>query len=422
MPRHLDRPLAGPLARLAGVTLAVGAATACDFKVTNPGPTLDRFLTDSLALGAQVNGVAYTLGDGLNYLALHSAVATRELFPTGQSGQFGIEPRNWMGFLVMEEQGTPWNTLQRARWLADQAVQRARTVLGEAASARHPQTAQALVWRGYTYRVLGEAMCVSIIDRGAPTPPRDNLVRAESSFTAAVAVATAAGSTALVNAAYAGRAQARLHLGDWAGAVADAGRVPTDYRFQLPYFANVDEYGYNRTMWSSSAESFYRAHSTWGTWYAAYYDATRDPRVRYERSTQTGAGAFPPVGRVPWWPQLKYTARTAPITLASGREMRLVEAEGALRTGDVATAMVRLDAVRTAAGAPTLDRPAGLTEAWALLKRERGIELWLEGAAWPTCGAGRPATPRVPSTYSRRLARRRTSRGRTAASRSRARR
>ena len=361
--------LAGALASLAG----------CDFKVTNPGPTADRFLADTLSLSAQVNGVAYTLGDGMNYQVLHSAVASRELFPTGQSGQFGIEPRNWLGFLVTEEQSTPWNTLSRARWLSDQSIVRLKNVLGDIAFAKHPLVAQALVWRGFTYRVLGEAMCVSVIDKGPATPAKDNLVRAESAFTAAIAVAAAANNANLVNAAYAGRAQVRVDLGDWTGAVADAAKVPTTVRYQMPYYSNVDEYGYNRTMWSSNALSFYKATSTWGTWYAKYYNSSKDPRVANTQTALTGAGAFPPVGKVPWWPQAKYVTQTAGINLATGREARLIEAEAALRADDIATAMAKIDANRASANAPVAARPVTITDAWTLLKQERGIELWLEG-------------------------------------------
>ena len=382
------------------------ASTACDFKVTNPGPTLDQYLSDSLALKAQVAGVGYTLSNGMNYSVLHSAVATRELFPTGQSGQFGIEPRNWVGFLVMEEQATPWNTISRSRWLADQAVIRMQTVLGAERFGRSPVAAQGLIWRGYAYRVLGEAMCVAIIDKGPSKPARENLVRAESSFTAAITVGTAANTPILVNAAYAGRAQARMLLGDWAGATADAALVPATFVYQMPYFANVDEYGYNRTMWSSTDQSFYKATSVWGTWYARYFDATTDARVRYQKTTLSGAGAFPPVGKVPWWPQLKYATRTSGINLATGREMRLIEAEAFLRAGNLAAAVARMDANRAASSAPMMERPTSLTDAWRLLKRERGIELWLEGrrigdfrrwkaGASRTLAVGRRATRRV---------------------------
>jgi len=77
---------AGRLARR-GLALvgALGGLAACDLNVSNPGPTQDEFLADSLSLAAQVAGVGYTLGDGMNYLVLHSAVATRELFRPGRA-------------------------------------------------------------------------------------------------------------------------------------------------------------------------------------------------------------------------------------------------------------------------------------------------------------------------------------------------
>jgi starch-binding outer membrane protein, SusD/RagB family len=365
---------------LRGLVLAgaLGGLAACDFKVTNPGPTADAFLADTLSLSAQVAGVAHMLGDGMNYQVLQGAIVARELFPTGQSGQFGIEPRNWVGFLVMEEQGSPWNSLSQARWLSDQATTRMQDVLGTA-YATHPLALQGLIWRGYVYRGLGEAMCSSIINGGAPTPARDNLLRADSAFTSAIAIATAIGNTNLLNAAYAGRAQVRVDLNDWPGAASDAGKVPTSFKYQMPYFTNVDEYGYNRTMWSSSSQSFYKSTSTWGTWYAAYYDATHDPRVPFTHTDLVGTGSFPPIGKIPWWPQAKYAASTSPINLSTGREARLIEAEAALVNGDVATAMARIDANRASAGAPVVRRPASQADAWTILKQERGIELWLEG-------------------------------------------
>jgi hypothetical protein len=50
----------------AAACAALAGLTGCDFAVTNPGPTADKFLADTLSLTAQVNGVAYTLGDGMN--------------------------------------------------------------------------------------------------------------------------------------------------------------------------------------------------------------------------------------------------------------------------------------------------------------------------------------------------------------------
>jgi hypothetical protein len=57
--------------------------------------------------------------------------------------------------------------------------------------------------------------------------------------------------------------------------------------------------------------------------------------------------------------------------------MRLVEAEVKLVAGDVPGALASMNLRRTALGLPLLTA-ANATDAWTALKRERGIELWLE--------------------------------------------
>jgi hypothetical protein len=58
--------------------------------------------------------------------------------------------------------------------------------------------------------------------------------------------------------------------------------------------------------------------------------------------------------------------------------MRLIEAEAKLRNSDVAGAMALINQVRSNAGVTGTLTATDLTDAWRLLKRERGIELWLE--------------------------------------------
>jgi hypothetical protein len=374
----MQRQIISRTVRGSVLAIALGGLAACDFKVTNPGPILDQYLSDTVAFKSEVNGIGFTLGDGMNYLVLQGAVASRELFPSGTSGQFGIEPRNWVGYLLTEEQGSVWNQLQQARWLGDAVVARMKASYSDAIFAKHPLVAQALVYRGFAYRVLGENMCYSVINSGPLKPAVEDLQRSESTFTAAIAVATAANSAALLNAAYAGRAQARMLQGNWDGAKADAGMVATSFTYQMPYYATGVEGGYNRTYWSATTEGLYKSHSVWNTWYAKYYDSSNDPRVKYTKTTLPGSGIFPPVGKVPWWVQAKYTNRAAGVNLASGREMRLIEAEAALKSGDLATAVARINTVRALANVTPI-APTTLVDGWTLLKRERGIELWLEG-------------------------------------------
>ena len=80
---------------------------------------------------------------------------------------------------------------------------------------------------------------------------------------------------------------------------------------------------------------------------------------------------------MPFYPQAKHPNSQAPIRLASGREMRLIEAEAHLRNSAATSGMASINQARTAASAGTITA-TDLTDAWRLLKRERGIELWLE--------------------------------------------
>jgi hypothetical protein len=142
-------------------------------------------------------------------------------------------------------------------------------------------------------------------------------------------------------------------------------------------YHDLDRDQYNRIFWAGASEP-YRAHTVWRTVYEGYYKATQDPRVAWTDTGLQGDAAVMDLGRVPFYRQEKHAKRTSPMRLASGREMRLVEAEALLRDGNWAGALALINELRKATGVTEVSA-ADLTEAWARLKRERGIELWLEG-------------------------------------------
>jgi starch-binding outer membrane protein, SusD/RagB family len=377
-------------AKLLGCALLILlAAPGCDTKVTNPGPVQDDFLADRNAATAIVNGAGRALGSGINWLSYTGAAITREIHPAGSTGSFGITNR-WQNGELNADDGdldTHWEQAQRARWLAEEAVRRL-----EAAGPPPPGQLQtpvqyanllqlAYVYAGFANRLLGEHMCAGTIDGGPQVANTVFFTRAESLFTKAIAVTggTAATMTNQRNAAYAGRAAARVHLNNWAGAVADAGQVPIAFVFNMPYYNLGEDAQRNRIAWASG-NTPYRAHTQWSTWYYEYRlgaTPTNDPRISIATTTLLGDAAIECCGRVPFYPQTKHANSAAPIRLASGREMRLIEAENFLRNNDMTSAMASMNAVRTNAGAPTMTA-TDITDAWRLLKRERGIELWLE--------------------------------------------
>jgi hypothetical protein len=350
--------------------------SACSLEVTNPGPVNATFLDDKAAFPALVNGAGRDLAEALNWLSYTGAAVARELHPAGSTGSFGITPSQQGGKLVDDETGTHWQLAQRARWTSESAITRIKTVLGST-YATNAQYLQALVWVGYSNRVLAENFCDGVIDGSAKQDYSVYLTRAEAAFSEAITVATSQNNTTLLNAAKAGRASVRLLKKDLAGAVSDAAGLANTYAYKMPYNA-IDADQYNRIYWAT-ANTPYRAHTVWGTYYEAYYTASKDPRVAWgsDPKNPVGDAAVGNLGKVPWYFEMKFAAKDSPINLTTGWEMRLIEAEAKLVGGDVTGAMTLVNGHRVALNlAPWTATNA--TEAWTALKRERGIELWLE--------------------------------------------
>jgi hypothetical protein len=245
----------------------------------------------------------------------------------------------------------------------------------------------ARLYAGFANRLLGENMCDAVFDGGPAEANREYFLRAEGYFTDAIAMT---GTAAQLNAAYAGRAAVRVFLDAWSNAVGDAGRIPTTFTFNMPYYDVGEDAQRNRIAWASFNQP-YRAHTQWSTWHYDYRQATNDPRVPITITALQGDAAIECCGRVPWYPQAKHPTSASPVRLASGREMRLIEAEAKLRAGDWQGAVGAPDGstpgsinqVRVSASTASVAVPpvtaTDLNDAWRLLKRERGIELWLEG-------------------------------------------
>lgn len=358
---------------------ALALAAGCDLKVTNPGPIQATFLDNTAALTAVVNGAGRDLGEALNWTAYTGAAVTKEVLPSGSTAAFGISVRQQIGVLSNDDGGDWWNQAQRARWTAEDGVRRIKEVLGTSAT-NSATLAQALVWVGYSNRHLAEHFCDAVINGGAKQPYTVYLERAEAAFTEAITVATAANNAGIRDAATAGRASVRLLRGNLAGATADAALIPSNtFVYRMPYYVNtVDQY--NRIYWASANQP-YRAHTVWGTFYENYRRTTRDPRVPFDSSLtiRFGDAAVTSLGgQVRWYFQTKYPVRESSINLSSGWEMRLIEAEALLVGNDIAGALAKMNIRRTALSLPQLTA-SNTTEAWEALKRERGIELWLEG-------------------------------------------
>jgi len=372
--------MSSTLKRLGVASLLVVTTAACDLTVTNPGPTDDAFLNDTTAHQAMANGSARYVFDALNEVAYTTSAVTRELFPAGSTSSFGISNNQQVGRLLYDDEhiNDAWISAQRARYIGESGFDRFAE-FNPSGTAGYKPAVEAALYAAYASRLLGENWCEAVVDGGAIISRADILKRAETWFTTTI---DNAGSTASLatqkTAAYAGRASVRVQLGDWAGALADAALVPTSFVFWARY-EEAQQDQYNRTYFAGANQP-YRAVTVWGTLYEEYYKTTSDARTPWVDTKLQGDAAVIMVGnkRVPFYQQQKFNQRGSDIRLSSGYEMRLIEAEKKLKDGDFPGAMTILNARRTALNLAPL-APANITEAWAMFKRERGTELWLEG-------------------------------------------
>jgi hypothetical protein len=380
---------------MAAATLAIIAA--CDFKVTNPGPVPAENLQKRETAAGVVNGAGRDLSDALNWLAYTGGAIAREIFPAGSTGSFGISAQQQVGKLLDDDTNNYWQLSQRARYEAESGADVLKTTLGTG-FASDTLAAKILLWAAYTNRLLGENMCDAVINGGGKQAYTVYLTRADSELTDALAIATAAKVTKFSNAALAARAAVRLDLGRYADAATDASTIADNFVFAMPYFT-TDQDQYNRIFWATANQP-YRAHTVWNTVYDQYYTDTKDPRVPWasDPNQAVGDAAVLSLGKVTWHKEMKFAKQDSPINLSSGWEMRLIEAEAKLVGNDVAGAMTLINKHRIALGLQpwTATTP---DEAWTALRRERGIELWLEGRRlndlrrWKASGAPGTMSP-----------------------------
>jgi starch-binding outer membrane protein, SusD/RagB family len=376
---------AGQLRRAAAFVLLGGLGLAllagCDFNVTNPGPVADEFLDDEGAHDAIVTGASAMLSESLWKAQLLGSETTMEITRTGRNfaGQ-GIKTPPNLGVLARDRglSGSFWSAHQQARWIPEAAVTRFDEILGGESNS-YDRTAAALVTAGFGNRILGETVCSAVIDGSAPQDNRVYWERAEASFSRAMEVAQAAGEPQLAMAARAGLAQVLGRgLGRWGDAASHASQIPSDFTYQAQ-FGDGDVPEFNHMVYITDGDSW-RDLTVLNSFAEDYYLNTGDPRVRWE---DTGRTDTPDGLRL--LRQRKWTELSDNVNLASGREMRLIEAEALLEQGQWEAAMDLINGLRQGLasdhdGSPVPLAEAGsLEEAWTALKFERRVELWLEG-------------------------------------------
>lgn len=376
MKATIGRPGARNLSALiAGAALAV-AASACD--VTNPGQILDDDLNNPEAFPALVNGMASDFSQALAGHCCNAGPATDALFGGffgGTSGRGNIWFASRFGALPPDqpERSNDLVDIHQARWVAEDGIARMQEVLGEGFNSS-ALAAEANLWAGFSNRLGGDTFCSAVFNGGGFQPRSAWYERAEPQFTRAIEIARNAGDQRLEYAGYAGRASVRIQLGDWEGAVSDAGQVPTDFVFAADFGSTAQGDRRTNSYWKEMSD---RVNFTLAfTWFRDYYEETGDPRVP---SVDGREGRLAGDGESPVVKQRKYPTGGSDIPVAKGTEMRLIEAEYHItQTGDWQMGMQIINDLRADAGVAPWQAD-NQEEAFEALVKERAIVTWLEG-------------------------------------------
>lgn len=366
------RGLARTTRRLWAVAVAGAVLTGCDFmddllEVETPaiipaykleGPeSADLLLSGAVGdFEAALSG--HILQQSLMGGELHDGTATAARWMVPSRTVINVDAR------YQDQSYTP---LSRARWTADNALKLLQGWTDAEVANRQLKIATAAVYAGFSLVLLGESFCTLAVDLSAEMQPSEVFQMAEARFSTAITAAQAAGTSAagFLNAAYVGRARARLNLGNTAGAAADAALVPVGFRLNATY-SEAAARRYN-AIWEETRTG---AVSVTEQYRNLTVGGVRDPRVPVTDMNRRAADALTPL-----WNQGLYTARSTPIPIARWEEAQLIVAE--VQGG--ATAVGIINNLRTRRGLPATYAGGTAAEIRAQVIQERQRELFLDG-------------------------------------------
>ncbi len=335
-------------------TIAAAACSPSDLlKVTNPD-TIDPSgaLTPAkvapLYAGAVGDFALAAVGDngGTEGQLLVSASFTdetgnSETFPTRKEyDQRGpTDPKNGTLLAVFRQ-------LHRARRSAETAVDALKTV--DTAPLTDPRIAESYSLAGLIYILMGENYCNGMPVSTAtldgtltftdPLTTTDVFNRAISRFDSALAYPANSTVTTLAKIA---KARALLDLNQPAAAAAMVAGIPTTFVYNATF--NLGVPGQNNPVFAfmNQNKRFSAANLDGGN--GLNFRAALDPRVPWARVPANNRGFD---RATPQYDQGKYANESASIPMVTGVEARLIEAEAALRVGDVPTWLNTLNTLR----------------------------------------------------------------------------
>lgn len=288
----------------------------------------------------------------------------------------------------------PMDAMLRARFAAQSAAERIKTVLADKAAAS-PLLTQVTWVDGMADLIIGTSYCEGPLTQGGSREPNTKFFpQAVAKFTTAlnqVGTIPAADQLKWRPVLLASRARANLFAGNLDAALADALAVPAGFVKDAVYaegaanqqswtgnqlHQNRNRSGGLRRMYHTKVLGSFTASAYTSGALADWYDPTKpDPRMAVTRKLgEKGVN-----NRFDYFGITKYADRASNQPLLTSREMALIAAEVYMRKGDFANMAKKLNENRTAAGLAAIPEPANAAAAQTVLLNERMAVLFVEG-------------------------------------------
>lgn len=369
--------------RLSGAALALSLAlTACDSVLDVTDPDIIQNASSASGAIALHNGVILRLvqattgaGDNPDGLFLFGGLMADEW----QSGDT-FEQRNTTDQRQVATTNSFISTLalriNRVRAEGQAAIAALRTY------APDPQHRVGLMFDlvAFAENQIGETFCNGIpfsevsegdIVFGDPVPYDSAFGRAVNHADSALANRAGSDSARVRDLAKVIKGRALLNRNQWDAAAAAVAGVADNFVYQTTHSVNSAD----NVMWQQniSLKRYVVGDNEGGN--GLPFWTANDPRV--PRGTKSGL-AFD--GVAPYVAQGIWKVRADPVTIASGIEARLIEAEAALRNNDFTGFVNKLNQARaTRAGLAALTDPGSDTARVSLLFRERAFWMFSTG-------------------------------------------
>ncbi len=381
--------------RITAPAIAVAAAVAlsgCNLlDVTNPNSLVEESIKLEAAANGVVNGSLNRISNGISDVWEGYLVTSDELYWIGSRDAWGQLDQGYVGNPENEFLDGAFPSLGQGVWMAQNAVE----ILTEHAannSVFAKDLARAQLYNGMILMVTGEVQedmtFSNKMEDGAPVGPAAMagvLDRAITNLDGAVSGFQALGESSWVTIARAVRARATMSRTIWnalnptataggaltfASSLADAnfviGATGGDWQFNLEFSSswsscnmcgNINERKENQVDLS-----------------LVTVDASNDINGIAMNDPVSGVADLALIGRLNQWKGGNYLTsgnQYAPLTITSERLMRLIVAEDALASGNVAAFEAQIDAIRALDGEVEFNSGGAVSDTEMLMHTRR---------------------------------------------------